>query len=329
MTVAISIALAATSTWAETHCVNPGGTGGCFATVQDAVDAASKNDEIDVAAGSYGAVAVPERGRLRIRGAGAEVTTVLRFAMGESARLTLEDLTVAGSSDSGLRMARSGSLEVYDSVIRDNEGAGITAGEKARVTVLRTTFRDNERDGIKNGKKVRVSDSTFDGNARGVSTPSRLIIENSTLSGNGDGVDVCFRCRVDIFGSTIADNLRGLRIDGFQNRVRIANTLIADNTVDCEQEGGKLISLGHSLIETLGTCLRIGKPELDVVGVDPMLAPLASNGGPTQTHALLAGSPAIDAGDPKPPGKGKKCRPLDQRGNARVGLCDIGAYEAP
>lgn len=62
----------------------------------------------------------------------------------------------------------------------------------------------------------------------------------------------------------------------------------------------------------------------------PMLGPLADNGGPTWTHALLPGSPAIDAGDPA------LCEATDQRGVARPKngdgdgnpVCDIGAFEA-
>ena len=59
----------------------------------------------------------------------------------------------------------------------------------------------------------------------------------------------------------------------------------------------------------------------NIVGSDPVLGPLADNGGPTFTHALLAGSPAIDAGD--------TLEPTDQRGEARpFGLADdIGAFE--
>jgi len=54
-----------------------------------------------------------------------------------------------------------------------------------------------------------------------------------------------------------------------------------------------------------------------------MLAPLADNGGPTLTHALLAGSPAIDAGD------NFFALPTDQRGVARIAgpQTDIGAFE--
>jgi hypothetical protein len=54
---------------------------------------------------------------------------------------------------------------------------------------------------------------------------------------------------------------------------------------------------------------------------DPKLAPLANNGGATQTMALLQNSPAIDAGNPA------TCPVWDQRGYVRQGPCDIGAYE--
>src|SRR5205085_2709145 len=59
---------------------------------------------------------------------------------------------------------------------------------------------------------------------------------------------------------------------------------------------------------------------------NPLLSPLASNGGPTQTHALLSGSPALDAGD----NTGTSTTSIDQRGYTRSfnGRQDIGAYEA-
>ena len=70
----------------------------------------------------------------------------------------------------------------------------------------------------------------------------------------------------------------------------------------------------------------------NIVGVDPLLGPLADNGGPTQTMALLAGSPAIDKGDntlvPIDPSTGLPVT-TDQRGFTRVvnGSVDIGAFE--
>ena len=62
----------------------------------------------------------------------------------------------------------------------------------------------------------------------------------------------------------------------------------------------------------------------DLPKFDPGLGPLADNGGPTQTHALLDDSPAINAGD------AASCPLTDQRGQKRSdGKCDIGAYEFP
>jgi hypothetical protein len=62
----------------------------------------------------------------------------------------------------------------------------------------------------------------------------------------------------------------------------------------------------------------------DLPNVDPLLGPLEDNGGPTDTHSLLAGSPAISAGNLP------SCTAVDQRGATRGsdGACDIGAYES-
>ncbi len=120
---------------------------------------------------------------------------------------------------------------------------------------------------------------------------------------------------------------------------RIKNTIIANQKLlrfeepplDGEscRNSGDLISLGGNL-DSDGTCPFEWT-------ADPLLGPLADNGGPTLTHALLPGSPAIDAvappdcgydddGDPNTPD-----RPLltDQRGVSRPqgAGCDIGAYE--
>jgi len=64
-------------------------------------------------------------------------------------------------------------------------------------------------------------------------------------------------------------------------------------------------------------------------GLDPLLGPLANNGGSTLTHALLPGSPAIDAGDPAVCAAAP-VNNLDHRGVARPqgSACDIGAVEA-
>jgi hypothetical protein len=88
-----------------------------------------------------------------------------------------------------------------------------------------------------------------------------------------------------------------------------------------EDVGPNLSSFNYTLIEKGVFVLGFH----NLIGVDPLLGPLANNGGPTLTHALLPGSPAIDAGDPAIPDP----PPTDQRGFARIyGSVDLGAFEA-
>jgi hypothetical protein len=86
--------------------------------------------------------------------------------------------------------------------------------------------------------------------------------------------------------------------------VTLGNTIVAGNT------GGDISGSG-SYSQTYS-----------LVGGQPRLAPLGDYGGPTQTMALLAGSPALDAGDPTQRGT------ADQRGVVRTGGVNIGAYQA-
>lgn len=98
---------------------------------------------------------------------------------------------------------------------------------------------------------------------------------------------------------------------------------------DCFSSG-TVGTLAFNLIESTSNCFVTGPQSGNITGQDPSLGPLGNNGGSTQTHALLLGSPAIDAGAPA------GCiddlsNPLtiDQRGGQRPvnGICDIGAYE--
>jgi len=116
----------------------------------------------------------------------------------------------------------------------------------------------------------------------------------------------------------------------------VKNTIIAANSGGDCQVGPGLTSEGNNL-DSDGTCDLNGPG--DISSADPLLLPLASNGGPTHTHALRAtecgidsctpGSPAIDAAD------NTACPATDQRGVARPfdgdgdgnAVCDIGAHE--
>lgn len=158
-------------------------------------------------------------------------------------------------------------------------------------------------------------------------------LENVTISGNeadsnGGGIFVGLTT-VTVTNSTIVTNTAagagsGGGINNLGGAVTVKNTIVADNAEDnC---GGAITSAGHNL-EDADTC------DFDAAGdqanTDPMLEPLADNGGSTPTHALLSGSPAIDAGDDA------ACPATDQRGVSRpadgdldgTAICDIGAFE--
>jgi hypothetical protein len=109
----------------------------------------------------------------------------------------------------------------------------------------------------------------------------------------------------------------------------LINTLVANNAgneCDLPVAIGAVITAGS--LDTDGSCQLSPYPH-DVPNVDPKLGPLKNNGGFSQTHALLAGSPAIDAAN------ASHCVAADQRGRYRpidgnfdgVANCDIGAFE--
>jgi hypothetical protein len=113
---------------------------------------------------------------------------------------------------------------------------------------------------------------------------------------------------------------------GGANTVTVGNSIIAGNSCPYGPDfSNGVVSLGSNLVgQTDGSSGWVGS---DLTGtsaapLDPVLAPLGNYGGPTQTMALLAGSPALNAGDPSQLGT------ADQRGVVRSGGVNIGAYQA-
>ena len=92
-----------------------------------------------------------------------------------------------------------------------------------------------------------------------------------------------------------------------------------------------MTSQGHNLVQDPSGCFITGDLTGNITGQDPLLGPLADNGGPTFTHVLLAGSPAIDSGDDSVLGP-PHILATDQRGAGFPRLqgahVDIGAYES-
>jgi hypothetical protein len=107
----------------------------------------------------------------------------------------------------------------------------------------------------------------------------------------------------------------------------LTNTIIANSGSggDCFNDTSTLnaASSNNLIQDSLVACGLTNGVNGDIIGQDPALGALANNGGFTQTHALLAGSPAIDAGT------NTGCPATDQRGITRPqgARCDIGAYE--
>lgn len=186
--------------------------------------------------------------------------------------------------------------------------------------------------GIWNGGTATFKDSTVSGNSAsenggGIWNTGTFMLSNSTVSSNA-GVaasgGIWNAGSITSQNGTIAGNSGGILNSG-SGTTTLKSTLLAGNTTgeatDC---AGTLNSQGHNLVQNTVGCTISGDLTGNITGQNPNLAPLQDNGGPAETHALLAGSPAIDAG-------GSDCPPpdSDQRGIPRPmgAACDIGAFE--
>ena len=192
------------------------------------------------------------------------------------------------------------------------------------------------------GGPFTISDSTLSGNTAGqgggayfYGPDDPVEIIGSTVSGNaaqyGDGGGLNFynNYGVNMRHATIVDN-SAIGVGGGVytfGEVAIEHSVVANNTSSDNADlatGANTIDLRFSLVESTGTA-GINDNGGNQFSVDPMLGALANNGGSTQTHLPLAGSPAIDSGDPTfvgPP-------TTDQAGNPRIvnGTIDLGAVE--
>ena len=222
-------------------------------------------------------------------------------------------------------------------------GGGVLIQTATTLTLINSTVSGNaasgDGGGIRNYGTLILTISTVSSNAStgnsggGINSSSgTLTVTNSTISGNtarryGGGILTWGGGNLTLTNSTISNNTADIGGGGILNDVGTAgtadltNTIIAGNAAptgpDC---WGPPTSLGNNL-DSDGTCNLTATGDLR--NIDPMLGPLQNNGGPTLTHALLAGSPAIDTGDDT------AAPHTDQRGVLRPqGLAsDIGAYE--
>jgi predicted outer membrane repeat protein len=261
----------------------------------------------------------------------------------------------------------SGSLTISGGTVSDNAsfdyGGGIWSGHNATATITGSTITGNVSDlaggGVYTDGEIRIENSTISDNigdsggvGGGFLSGSRAIaiINNSTVSGNkaAFGAGLANRGTLEITNSTITGNT-GESVGGIlssRGTVSLSNTIVAGNTATLPfgtnhpDIRGTIDSNSHHNLIGDGTGMTgisdgVNGNQVGTAAspIDPLLAPLADNDGPTMTHALLPGSPAINAGDPSALAGVGTVPEFDQRGTgfSRVNgaRIDIGAVESP
>ena len=237
------------------------------------------------------------------------------FQVQTDASLTLEGLTIQGGSDGtgGAIRVTGGSLQATDVIFKDNHastigGAIYIVGD---ATLDRVAVINNESDSQAGAILVGAGTTT---------------ITNSTISGNmadnGAGIQVISGGTLTIDHSTIASNTAtstggGLRV--VSGNVTVSNSIFADNsgTSTGQDVAGTITSGGYNIIEDATGFT--GDVATDILGFDPGLNPLSLVDG-TYVHTFDTSSIAYNAAT-------ASTQTVDQRGVARDGSPDIGAYE--
>ena len=264
--------------------------------------------------------------------------------------LTLSNTIIESNTAtaSGGGIYNGGILEVLDAgLISNRAGSGGGIFNVGILTVKRSTIRgnvtkhggggvQNSTIGVSHLEYTTVNENTS-ASGGGIRNVGRLTLDNSTVSGNTGtrGGGVLNEGYIRISNTTVSGNRGkyGGGISVFQPSgiptTEMTNTIIAANQASLEGTDcyGRVTSMGHNLLGSEDHC-SMHATTSDLIGtrsrpVDPRLGALGNNGGPTETHALLSGSPAIDTGGDGPD------LSTDQRGLVRPHgrASDIGAYE--
>ncbi|MEO1527261.1 MAG: FG-GAP-like repeat-containing protein [Planctomycetota bacterium] len=289
-------------------------------TLREAVRLANEIDGADTisfAEDLAGQTIVLTQGELAIRdsvtiiGLGADQLTISGdnqfrvFAdLGSGSRvIAISDLTIAdGFGNAGAYLSLGGDTTFRRVVMSGNDsipGGGSTILVAfGRLTIEDSSIVNNGSNGVGairlQDMQTTITNTTISGNAtRGISVfnsssnQDKLSLNSVTIANNAsDGIEV------------VANNSTTL--------IEYQNTLFSNTTNrrsitaranDVGLAGLSIVSLGHNLLDDTpeGLAAHDADPS-DLRDTDPLLGELADNGGPTPTHALLPGSPAIDAG---------------------------------
>ncbi len=254
-----------------------------------------------------------------------------------------------------------GTLTVVDSTIANNSavvGGGILNNGKLSITgdTIANNWSSFSGGGLElNSGTATVVNSTLSSNSTaglggGIDNSGTATVTDSTIANGSAGVaggGIMNSGSLNVVNATIADNVvasssGGGGLESYSGTTALDNTIVALNTDNLEGQIyddniASVVTLSatsaNNLIGTVGIAGGTGGLTNGVdgnrVGVaNPGLGPLAGNGGPTQTMALLAGSPAIEHGSVAL----DAAQTTDQRGAGyarldRYGFVDIGAYE--
>ena len=262
-----------------------------------------------------------------------------------SGTLALVNSTVTGNGDNGTALGGGialfgSSATITDSTVSGNladEGGGIYANFNSSVTLTNSTIGGNASDGPGGGLYL-------DG---GIATLTNCTVSQNQAGGQdpaGGGIFVRGAGTLTLINSTIANNqlyastapeYSGAGVSNGSvfhsgGTVNVRNSIIAGNTLAGTSLNldfyGSLTSQGYNLIGSNRGAQITGVTTGNIVGtfqapINARLGPLADNGGPTMTNALLPDSPAINTGNTA------TSPATDQRGVSRVGTADIGAFE--
>lgn len=287
---------------------------------------------------------------------------------GGTSQNTVDENGIIGG---GIRVNEGGTAFINNSIIRDNStiletdlenpnGGGIAnlGFMEINNSIISENLSGDDAGGIYNTGTMKVTGSAIVGNFANAaavevieaggggiySFGGDLMVRNSTIAGNitgdGGGGILSEDSSTLIVNTTIANNSAqigsGILSIGTTGDVLLQNSIVAENIDSADIEGffaensaNNLIGNGNGLLLDGINNNRVG----DILSpLDPLLVPLQNNGGITPTYALLAGSPAINAGDnsllilndinPEP-------LVTDQRGLRRISqnTVDIGSYE--